>query len=229
MQSGVYAIENIASGKLYVGSAKDFDSRWRVHQCLLRKGQHHSSHLQAAWKKFGPQAFVFKPILICDPENAVMYEQILIDGYRSSNRLYGYNAAPTAGSPLGRKHSEEAKAKVRAARARQVFSDETRALWSANRTGRKMPEWFAASVSARRKGVKHSDEAKAKMRMAKVGKLSGNPLGGKLRLTFEIAEQIRSEVGAGDMQITVAKRRGISVSTVSQIINGITWKQEKRR
>jgi hypothetical protein len=100
--------------------------------------------------------------------------------------------------------------------------------WSSNRTGRKMPDWFGSSVSARRVGVKHTDEARAKMSSAKrahpVRQAGHHPV----KLNFERAEQIRREVAAGEMQIVVAKRHEVSVATVSQIVNGNAWKQAKK-
>lgn len=69
---GVYCIEHIATGKLYVGSTiKCFSHRWSIHRCALRKGNHHSPHLQRSWVKHGESAFRFKILEICKEKDGV--------------------------------------------------------------------------------------------------------------------------------------------------------------
>jgi hypothetical protein len=61
MNTGVYVIEHIASGEKYFGSAaKPFDQRWGNHRQKLLTGKHTNAHLQAAWSKYGEDAFVFR-------------------------------------------------------------------------------------------------------------------------------------------------------------------------
>lgn len=55
-------IYNEISQKRYVGSARQFRVRKNIHWCLLRKGKHHSAHLQASWNKYGENAFSFYPL-----------------------------------------------------------------------------------------------------------------------------------------------------------------------
>lgn len=110
MSTGVYEIVNAANGKRYVGSAAtSFAKRWGVHRARLRKGTHHSRHLQASWNKHGADSFVFTVLLVCKPEQVVMYEQIAIDALKPE-----YNVSPTAGSPLGVKRSATTRARVSA-------------------------------------------------------------------------------------------------------------------
>jgi hypothetical protein len=52
----------------------------------------------------------------------------------------GYNQTLGGDGSLGRKHSEETKAKIRAKRKLQVISDETKKLWSKNRKGKPKPQ-----------------------------------------------------------------------------------------
>lgn len=77
--SGIYEIRNLTNGKRYIGSAVNFDKRWKAHIWKLNKGQHHAPHLQASWKKYGGGGFVFEPLLICAKENLTLYEQIVIE------------------------------------------------------------------------------------------------------------------------------------------------------
>lgn len=57
--SGIYRILNKINGKGYVGSAIDADSRWYFHRDELKKGTHHSDHLQKAVNKYGVENFEF--------------------------------------------------------------------------------------------------------------------------------------------------------------------------
>jgi hypothetical protein len=59
-QGGIYAVRHVASGKLYIGSAVDILKRWGEHRYHLDRGTHHSRYLQRAWRKHGPDAFVWE-------------------------------------------------------------------------------------------------------------------------------------------------------------------------
>lgn len=225
MKTGIYSITHTDSGRVYIGSAKDFAGRWRSHRCLLKKGKHHSSHLQAAWNKYGEPAFEFKKILICSEENLILYEQILLDGHQAADRLHGFNARPVAESVLGMKHSDATRAKIKAARAKQVFSAETKALWSKNRTGRKMPEDFGARARVWKLGNKHTDATKKL-----IGDLQrGAPhslasIEGRVKLTLEQVKEILARYKAGGItQAALGEEYSLSPSAVSNIITGRCW------
>src|SRR3970040_1255088 len=55
---GVYKILNVMNGKVYVGSAANFKSRWKFHLGQLRYGNHHSITLQRAYNKYGERNFM---------------------------------------------------------------------------------------------------------------------------------------------------------------------------
>lgn len=131
MNCGIYKIEHVASGRLYVGSSASIRDRLRDHRKMLRAGNHHNRHLQRSWKKHGEHAFAFGKILICSPEHLLLYEQRCIDGYGTYDQSKGFNAVPIAGSTVGYKHTDESRAKIKAKRATQVFSEEHMAKWKA--------------------------------------------------------------------------------------------------
>jgi len=108
-RSGIYQIVNSENGKRYVGSTVCFRTRFNTHRLQLNKGAHHSSYLQRAWDKYGPDAFKFQIVMICAPEDNIFFEQRAMDAFESTNDLLGYNVAPAAGSQLGFKHSDKSK------------------------------------------------------------------------------------------------------------------------
>jgi group I intron endonuclease len=133
----IYQIRHIESGKVYVGSAVNPYRRYQEHRNALVKGVHYSPYLQRAWDKYGESAFVFEiiePVLFV--EDLTAREQHWIDVLRACDKLHGFNVAPTAGSVLGTKYTEERRAKA-SARATAQFADPTaRAKLSANARAR---------------------------------------------------------------------------------------------
>lgn len=223
-KTGIYEIRNVVSGKVYIGSAKKFNFRWNSHKNLLRKGCHHSSHLQAAWSKYGEQAFQFKKLLVCSEENLIMYEQIMIDAHKAANRKHGYNARPIAESMLGYKHSAETKAKIVISVTGRKASPETRALLSKQRTGRKMPNWFPEFTRLHRTGSKHSDATKAVISEKGTGRpCSLDTREKKAKLTFEQVQYIKSKVEAGVPQAQLATEFSLHQSSISLIASGKRW------
>jgi group I intron endonuclease len=68
LKSGIYAIRCLVNGKVYVGSAVNIVSRWRVHKHHLTHHKHHSIHLQRVWDKHGPEAFSWEILEYVEPE-----------------------------------------------------------------------------------------------------------------------------------------------------------------
>lgn len=119
---GVYAIQNRLSRKCYVGSTTDWNRRRKTHLRELRTGKHHCQYLQRAWNKYGESSFEF--IFIHEVDESVIYaaEQAVMDIFHEK-----YNTGTFAGKAfLGRTHSTEALAKMKAKRAGQVITEETK-------------------------------------------------------------------------------------------------------
>lgn len=112
--SGVYLIRNTRNGKIYVGSTH---KRWLRHKSSLRRGDHHSKHLQRAWDKHGASSFKFEIVERVDnEEKLIAHEQTHLDNITPYNRDIGYNICPVAGNSLGTTHTEAAKQKMREAK-----------------------------------------------------------------------------------------------------------------
>jgi hypothetical protein len=58
--SGIYAIENTANGRIYIGSTICFEKRRRQHLLRLIRGRHSAFHMQQDWDACIDPAFVFR-------------------------------------------------------------------------------------------------------------------------------------------------------------------------
>lgn len=109
MNTGVYKIENIINGKIYIGSTSrlGFTRRWYSHLKMLRKNKHYNQYLQASWNKHGENNFKFEIIERCLPNDCIFKEQYYFNTLHPK-----YNILKTAGSPLGYRHSVISKQKI---------------------------------------------------------------------------------------------------------------------
>lgn len=185
--SGIYAIINKVNGKRYIGSAKRLHRRYGEHRRLLDAGRHHSPTLQRSWDKYGAGAFEYVVLeFVEDLDILLLREQAWIDESACVGKA-GYNISPTAGSPLGVKHSEQARSNMRLAKLGRTLSEEHKSRIARAGVGRKMsaeaierrnsarlanggfqqtPESYAKMVETRRLrgGFGHDDAARAKIR-----------------------------------------------------------------
>ena len=96
---GIYKIENKENNKVYIGSSKNIENRWKQHKSLLRCGKHHSQHLQYAWNRYGEDGFIFEIIEEnISQEELFKREQYWMDKFQSYNPKNGYNISTVAGS-----------------------------------------------------------------------------------------------------------------------------------
>lgn len=170
MTSGIYCITNTKNKKRYIGSSSNINKRLHEHRTLLRKGKHHSRHLQAAWDKYGEEAFSFDLVCTCEPEDLLAQEQFWIDSFQAANDKYGYNIALKAGSNLGVKLSSETRAKISAAGFGRRASDETRAKLSVALRGKKRTDETRARISAATSEVMQRPGAREKLSAAAKGR-----------------------------------------------------------
>lgn len=166
--AGIYAIVNLTNGHRYVGQAMDIQQRWYQHQSDLRRGRHHSPHLQAAWRRYGPESFQL--VILEATTELTIREQFWIDQLAPE-----YNLAPAAGSLAGYRHSEQARAHMATAQLGRHHSLETRAKMSAAAMGNQRPLGHRHSTDSRTRmsiaqtGRVHSPETRAKIAAARRG------------------------------------------------------------
>jgi group I intron endonuclease len=104
---GIYQITNTVGGKRYVGSAVNLSARRRQHFGALRRQDHANIHLQAAFVKYGEEAFRFEILELCERDQVIAREQHYIDTLHPE-----YNMCPVAGSSMGYRHTDEARLRM---------------------------------------------------------------------------------------------------------------------
>lgn len=163
MARGIYKIINVVNNKFYVGSTVDLKRRKARHFSELRTGKHNNRHLQAAWVKYGEQAFVF-----------VVVEEIAVDAdlLAAENRWlkehvgkdYCYNIGVDATAPMlgvsgensptwGYRHTPDNLQKIGRASKTRVQSDEEKQKRRATMRGKPQPAEVRAKISATLSGA----------------------------------------------------------------------------
>jgi len=158
MARGIYKIINVINNKFYVGSAVDLKRRKTRHFSELRTGKHNNRHLQAAWVKYGEQAFVFVVVEeLPDDADLLAAENVWLKEHVGKD--YCYNLGVDATAPM------------------IGFGGELSPTWGRKRT----PEELAAQNW---KGKKHNPESKAKIREFLLGKPKSAEVRAKISATL---------------------------------------------
>lgn len=89
-KSGIYKITNIESGKFYIGSSKEIETRFTDHKNDLRKNNHSNIILQRSWNLHGEDKFTFEIIEECSPDQCLIREQHYLDLLKPYTGI-GYN------------------------------------------------------------------------------------------------------------------------------------------
>lgn len=176
VKSGVYELRNTVTGHCYIGSSVNMQNRKNDHFYHLRTQTHHSPSLQNAYNKYGKDAFEFLVLEeVPDVSQLIQREQHWID---TKHPKYNWN--PTAGSRLGSKQPEQAKAKLRAYNGTPEAKERARRSlaigWTLpsdqkyKRTGQKNSPEHNHKIAEAHTGMKHTPESLEKMRQAKLGK-----------------------------------------------------------
>lgn len=175
MHSGIYVILNIENDKIYVGSAKDFKDRWRLHLLKLNHNNHHNRHLQRAYNMYGRGAFIFV-VLQYSISWLEELEQHWIDKLNSTNIEIGYNICKAGRNRSGAIISEETRKKLSDSHKGKIPSDETKRKMSESKigntinNGRKWSKETIAKRVASATGKKRTAQQKAKMSAAQKGR-----------------------------------------------------------
>jgi len=164
--AGVYKIENIRNGKIYIGSTGHFYHRKAQHLHELRNGKHWILDLQKDFNVFGECFFKF--VLIKEMPNATQEELMSKEQKYVDSLCPEYNQSPI--TTYGKfEYTDEIKEKISVAVTSLWKDPAYRENFSAKNKGR----------VSNRKGVTLSEETKEKLRQANLG--ANSPRYGKPR------------------------------------------------
>jgi group I intron endonuclease len=155
---GIYKIQCKIDNKVYIGYSSNITKRFVLHKYKLNKSMHENSYLQNAWQKHGQDNFSFIILEECLLDQCIDREDYYVKEYKSYHRRFGYNLAITGVGNIGKmpKHIIEKSKKVRRENAAK------RGYWF-------KPETIKKQADGRR-GFKHTDEAKAKIKITSTGR-----------------------------------------------------------
>jgi group I intron endonuclease len=158
MARGIYKIINVVNNKFYVGSAVDLKRRKSRHFSELRNGKHNNRHLQAAWLKYGEEAFVFVVAeALTDDADLLAAENVWLKEHVGKEHCYNIGVDATAphlgmSGPLsptwGHKHTEDAKLRIGIASKARVQSEEEKTKRRATMRGKPQSAEVRAKISA---------------------------------------------------------------------------------
>jgi group I intron endonuclease len=231
---GVYAIRHVASGKMYIGSAANIPGRWSAHRSALKRDEHHSRHLQRAWDKYGPDAFVWEVLwAVEDPADLIRTEQEYLDHFGTYWRTQGYNIRHRAESSLGMRASAETRARMSAARKGRKFSPEhrarigaasancspeTRARISAIMKGHEVSPETRTKIAATlkgRAGRQHTPETRAKMAVS----AKGRKLSPETRAKIGAAQKVAQKVAQKGKVVSAETRARMSAAQKGKVFS----------
>lgn len=158
MTCGIYKIENIVNGKVYIGQSVDIEARWAVHKSTALKSQ---QPLYRAMRKYGLDNFVFSVLEETAPDILTEAEGRHMAEHRERGQLY--NLAPAAGSTLGFRHSAESKEKMAASRRGIPLPDNVRAKLSEAQKASEATAAHCREMAAAKRGVPHTAEHRARI------------------------------------------------------------------
>lgn len=207
MTQVIYKIVNLINDKFYVGSTNNQRERFRTHRNKLRRGVHHCAHLQASWRKYGEEKFVFKVIAhVPDEESLQEAEDAWLVAH--VGKAYCYNSGLRSGAPMrgiqrelhpnfGKPTSEEQKQQISQSLKEFYAKD----YYNHPRVGKSHTEETKAKISASKKanpsahweGKQRSEEVRQKIGDTQRGK----PKSAGRKVSEEGRAKIRANIEAG--------------------------------
>jgi len=214
MSCGIYKITS-PTNKVYIGSSKNIEKRWRDYNILSCKSQ---VKLYNSLKKYGPEAHTFEVIEECDFTELYKRERFYGELFECLSRN-GLNAILPGHDDIKAKFSEEKKDKM-------SLIAKSLMLKRSNEHKEKLSKYINSDENKKRLRAiakNQSEETRNKIREKLKGKKRPSislALKGKKR-PLEVSEKIRLSSIGKKMSIE-AKRKMSENSTTSKIIINIS-------
>jgi group I intron endonuclease len=137
-KTGIYVITNNIDARVYIGSATSFKQRYAVHKKKITHNEGCNPKLKNFANKYGIEHLTFSAVHACEREELLKMEQLYLDIFQPFDDN-GFNIARKAGSPIGYKHTQEAKDKMKG-RPGPRWDEEQKKYFSEIKKGKKRPE-----------------------------------------------------------------------------------------
>ena len=198
----IYCITNKVNGKRYIGqTTMSLLRRWRAHCHAIGR----CKAISAAIQKYGPESFVIVEIdRAYSRAELDAKEKAHIETANTLNPKFGYNLRPGG---LSATFSEETRAVMSAKKKGRKLTEEHKAKIAASSAGVPKTAEHSAKVSAAKKGVRHSAQHRANMR--------------KPRPDFVMSEEHKQAVSkAATGAVFSAERRAKISAALTGIVRG---------
>lgn len=126
---GIYKIENLINGKIYIGQSRNIEKRWTAHRTrpFNQNSKQYDSPLYRSIRKYGLENFSFIVLEETPIENLDNREKYWIEYYGSHNKEKGYNLTDGGNSAaftiLTRKQVDEIKLLLETNMSQQDIAD----------------------------------------------------------------------------------------------------------
>ena len=157
MSCGIYKIECLENGKVYIGLSINIENRWEKHCGELKNNKHKNKYMQRAWNKYGKENFTFEILEECESNELSKKEIEFIEKYNSYNNGFNLTLGGDGGTS-GYKKSKESIEKTRLKLIGKHLSIENRKNLSKSRMGK------YKGIDNSFYGRHHSEETKEKIR-----------------------------------------------------------------
>jgi group I intron endonuclease len=189
LESGIYQIRG--PNKVYIGQAQNVRKRFIEHRTRLNCGRHHNPILQRAWKKHGPEAFVFEALGFFPIDELDDAEQFLLDRLPEDGK-YNISTCVEVFS-RGLKRSAETRARMSKAllgNKRGLGKQFGNERGAGERSTEACARMSNALLGNKRGLGKRSAETRAKMSLASLGKPKSAAHREKIRIASSRPENV---------------------------------------
>lgn len=164
---GVYRLQNLITGKFYIGSSKNLYKRYYSHRKLLQKKIHDNIRIKEDSIFFGENSFVFGVVEYCEEEKLKDREQYFFELWNPT-----YNVWNSVYNATGRTYTEDQLKKFKTQKRIKNHTEETKKKFKEIWALRKLnltPEELKKRQSGR-KGIPHSEETKKMYSLQRKGR-----------------------------------------------------------
>lgn len=176
MAIGVYKITNTNNRRVYIGQSANISRRFSRHRWELKHNRHTDARLQADWNLYGSSVFTFDVIEECAESELLIREAYWIKFYGGINGGLVYNMLscedghiPATIDKIHNTLVERYQHNDHPTKGR-IVSEEERLRMSISRKGHKHSEATKEKIRQGNIGKHLSEETKDKIRQARLGK-----------------------------------------------------------